>query len=44
MESTVAGFKIESTEIAQIGNYTNKRLLILAIRAISALISRVTAR
>jgi hypothetical protein len=37
-----ASFEIESIRIAQIGNQVNKRRSILAIRAISALVSRVS--
>jgi hypothetical protein len=37
-----ASFEIVSIRIAQIGNQVNKRRSILAIRAISALISRVS--
>ena len=43
LRASVAILEIESIEIAQIGNQSNKRLLILAIRAISALADPVTS-
>ena len=42
-EATVAVFEIESVEITQIDNYVNSCLSTLVMRAISGLISRVTA-